>query len=279
MNKIMDGTSSSAPGVIKKLAAFVADIENGGWCEVRRSLINAYALSILDRDGERFAAATAHLSECPSCRLYVRGLRGLSAVLPPVVLPLGGLGAGTAAGGGGLFELLRQQLDKLEIAASGVGAIAAGGAAGSAAVTGGAAGATAGTASTVAAAGAGTAASGMVAKAAVSVALLGAAATAAFSAPARPVPPTIQQAHAPPRPAALEHGRTVLSAPAAAPPQGHAAALKPQARQSDTDRQARRERRQARAAARRAEAERAARRRTPSGQSRSGLSTSVHRGS
>jgi DNA-directed RNA polymerase specialized sigma24 family protein len=96
MEKLMDGVS-------RKLGAITDDIDAGTWCETHQSLMKAYAYGVLDPDGERHAIAEAHLRECSGCRRYVRGLRGMGAVLPPVALPLGALGllgAGAAAGAG-----------------------------------------------------------------------------------------------------------------------------------------------------------------------------------
>ncbi len=42
------------------------------------------AYGILDPDGERYRLALLHRHACPACRAYVRSLRGLAAVLPPV---------------------------------------------------------------------------------------------------------------------------------------------------------------------------------------------------
>lgn len=107
MEKLMDGVSS-------KLGTLTTEIDDGDWCESRQSLMKAYAYGVLDPDGERYALARAHLEECPACRKYVRGLRGIAAVVPPVWLPLAGLGilglggataasasSASAAGGGG----------------------------------------------------------------------------------------------------------------------------------------------------------------------------------
>lgn len=94
MEKLMDGVS-------RKLATLTREIDSGDWCESRQSLMKAYAYGILDPDGERYALARAHLDECPACRRYVRGLRGIAAVVPPVWLPLAGLGLMGAAGAGG----------------------------------------------------------------------------------------------------------------------------------------------------------------------------------
>lgn len=54
------------------------------------------AYGILDPAGERHRLALIHRSECPACRAYVVSLRGLAAILPPVLLPWG-LGAGVLA--------------------------------------------------------------------------------------------------------------------------------------------------------------------------------------
>ena len=107
MEKLMDGVSS-------KLGTLTTEIDDGDWCESRQSLMKAYAYGVLDPDGERYALARAHLEECPACRKYVRGLRGIAAVVPPVWLPLAGLGilglggttaasasSASATGGGG----------------------------------------------------------------------------------------------------------------------------------------------------------------------------------
>lgn len=129
MEKLMDGVSS-------KLGTLTTEIDEGDWCESRQSLMKAYAYGVLDPDGERYAIARAHLEECPACRKYVRGLRGMAAVVPPVWLPLAALGllglggasaasAATAAQGG---------------SAGAAGGGAAGGGAGAAGGLGGAAG-------------------------------------------------------------------------------------------------------------------------------------------
>jgi DNA-directed RNA polymerase specialized sigma24 family protein len=92
MEKIMDAVS-------KKIGDFTREIELGSWCEAQRSLMNAFALNVLDRDGERYGLARDHLEQCPACRRYVRSMRGIAAILPPVALPLKTLGAASAAGG------------------------------------------------------------------------------------------------------------------------------------------------------------------------------------
>jgi DNA-directed RNA polymerase specialized sigma24 family protein len=99
MEKLMDGAS-------RKVGVLVSDIQAGSWCDSRESLMKAYAFGVLDPDGERWALADAHLQECSGCRGYVRGLRGIAAVAPPVGLTLAllgalGLGAGVAGATGG----------------------------------------------------------------------------------------------------------------------------------------------------------------------------------
>ncbi len=84
----------------KKMAGVVASIEARGcggdeWSRLMRS----YALGLLSEDEFDYQRAQAHLQEpdaCEACRRYVQGLRGLAAVLPPVLPP--GLLAGHEAG-------------------------------------------------------------------------------------------------------------------------------------------------------------------------------------
>jgi DNA-directed RNA polymerase specialized sigma24 family protein len=119
MRKLMDGHGQSAPGVARKVGALVATISDGRWCEDQGSLMRAFAYGILDPDGQRYQLALAHHHDCPACRAYVRSLRGLAVVLPPVLLPwglgagalgragahAGGASAGAAAGAGGAVSL------------------------------------------------------------------------------------------------------------------------------------------------------------------------------
>jgi len=119
MEKIMDAVS-------KKVGEFVRDIERGGWCEARGSLIRAYAFGLLDPEGPRHALATEHLDGCPACRAHVRSLRGLGAVLPPVGVPLGLMGGGGLTG---VLDRLRDLLGatKLTAAKAGIGCVLAAG--------------------------------------------------------------------------------------------------------------------------------------------------------
>ena len=79
MEKIMDGVS-------KKVGAFVGDIERDEWCDARHSMIKAYALGLLDPEGERYALAQEHLESCSRCRRDVLRMRGIAALGPPPAL-------------------------------------------------------------------------------------------------------------------------------------------------------------------------------------------------
>ncbi|HEY2398402.1 MAG TPA: sigma-70 family RNA polymerase sigma factor [Solirubrobacteraceae bacterium] len=105
MRKLMEGHGPDRPGVAAKIGGLVETIREGRWCAEQASLMRGYAYGILDPDGERYRLARAHRDECPACRAYVVSLRGLAAVLPPVLppWPLAAsvlAGAGTHAGGG-----------------------------------------------------------------------------------------------------------------------------------------------------------------------------------
>ncbi len=99
MRKLMDGQGAGRPGVAHKVGALADTIQAGGWCEEQASLMRGLAYGILDPAGERYQLALIHRAECPACRAYVLSLRGLAAVLPPVLLPWG-LGAGVLARAG-----------------------------------------------------------------------------------------------------------------------------------------------------------------------------------
>jgi DNA-directed RNA polymerase specialized sigma24 family protein len=92
MRKLMEGQGPGRPGVAGKMGALVETIRAGDWCEEQGSLMRGLAFGILDPEGERYRLALLHRSECPACRHYVASLRGLAAVLPPVLLR-GGLSA------------------------------------------------------------------------------------------------------------------------------------------------------------------------------------------
>jgi DNA-directed RNA polymerase specialized sigma24 family protein len=95
MEKIMDGVS-------KKVGAFVGDIQRDEWCDARHSMIKAYALGLLDPEGERYRLAAEHLDSCSACRRDVLRMRGIAALTPPAPLLLAALaGTGGSAAGAG----------------------------------------------------------------------------------------------------------------------------------------------------------------------------------
>jgi DNA-directed RNA polymerase specialized sigma24 family protein len=141
MRKLMEGRGAGRPGVAGKVGALVETIRGGGWCEEQGSLMRALAYGMLDPEGERHRLALSHRGECPACRAYVRSLRGLAAVLPPV-FGQAGLGAAALALAG-------------EHAHAGVGAVTGAGASGSATGTGMQVGTGAGAMSATGAAGVG----------------------------------------------------------------------------------------------------------------------------
>ncbi len=100
MRKLMEGQGSARPGVAAKVDELLRTVAGGGWCEQQASLMRGFAYGVHDPDGERYRLARLHQRECPACRAYVISLRGLAAVLPPLVLPLG---SGGVAGLGGAF--------------------------------------------------------------------------------------------------------------------------------------------------------------------------------
>jgi RNA polymerase sigma factor (sigma-70 family) len=101
MRKLMEGNGAGQPGVAGKMGELLTIIRTNGWCEERASLMRAYAFGILDPEGERYKLAIVHQRECPACRAYVASLRGLAAILPPLLLR-GGLTAGVAGAGAGV---------------------------------------------------------------------------------------------------------------------------------------------------------------------------------
>jgi RNA polymerase sigma factor (sigma-70 family) len=104
MRKLMDGDGAGREGVARKVGGLLAVIRADEWCAQRSSMMRALAFGILEPGGERYRLALAHQRECPACRRYVRSLRGLAAILPPLALPTGigaGAGAGSCIGAGG----------------------------------------------------------------------------------------------------------------------------------------------------------------------------------
>ncbi|MCK9248705.1 MAG: hypothetical protein M0P31_06975 [Solirubrobacteraceae bacterium] len=125
MEKVMDGVS-------RRMGRLVEDV-SGDWCRERRSMILAYALGVLDPDGERHALAASHLEDCSACRRRVLGLRGIASLAPPLPLLAGTGAVGVGAADGA------PDTDGSAWTASGAGSSAAGAAAAGAAPTGAAA--------------------------------------------------------------------------------------------------------------------------------------------
>jgi RNA polymerase sigma factor (sigma-70 family) len=100
MQKVMDAVS-------KAVGRITRDIDDGNRCEARASTNKAYALGLLDPEGERHAATRAHLDECPGCRTDVIRMRGLAIIAPPSLLPWAALQVGGAGGGGAAAKARR----------------------------------------------------------------------------------------------------------------------------------------------------------------------------
>lgn len=109
MRKLMEGKGAGSPGVAAKMSALTKAIAEGRFCEEQASLMRALAYGVLDPDSERHRLAVAHAEACPACRAYVRRLRGLSGVLPPVFLPGLLREAGLGGGSGGLAPKRRRR--------------------------------------------------------------------------------------------------------------------------------------------------------------------------
>lgn len=88
--KLMDELS-------KQVGRFTRQIRRDEWCTHRESLMKAYALGLLEVDGQRFRAARSHLDECSACRADVLRMRGLAAVAPVSLLPWAAAHLGGAA--------------------------------------------------------------------------------------------------------------------------------------------------------------------------------------
>ncbi|HVV91611.1 MAG TPA: sigma-70 family RNA polymerase sigma factor [Solirubrobacterales bacterium] len=106
MEKLMDRAS-------KRISAVIGAVRPGELCEEFDSLVRAFAVGMLDEDGERYRLARDHLEGCPACRRKVLTLRGLGAITPPLPALLGVLGGAAGVGAVG-------------VGAAGVGATKAG---------------------------------------------------------------------------------------------------------------------------------------------------------
>lgn len=140
MRKLMEGPGAGRPGVAGKVGELIEAIREGSWCEEQGSLMRGYAFGILDPEGERYRLALAHQSECPACRAYIRSLRGLAELLPPLpALVRWVLGRGAAARAGAHAGSAHASAGHAG-AGAGVGGVGAAGASVGAAGAGGVAG-------------------------------------------------------------------------------------------------------------------------------------------
>lgn len=95
MEKVMDRAS-------KRIAAVIDAVRPGELCEELDSPIRAFAVGLLDEEGERYAIARDHLATCPACRRKVLVLRGLGAIAPPLPGLAAAMGGAGVAGAGAL---------------------------------------------------------------------------------------------------------------------------------------------------------------------------------
>ncbi len=80
--KIMDSATKKIAGIVTGMQARGCGGEE--WARALR----AFALGLTGTDSPDYERVTQHIDECASCKRYVMGLRGLAAVLPPI-MPLG----------------------------------------------------------------------------------------------------------------------------------------------------------------------------------------------
>ena len=72
----------------KKLGGIAAEIDARGCAEGEWSrLLRSYALGLIAETDRDYPRAEKHVAECEACDRYVKGLKGLAAVMPPVGLP------------------------------------------------------------------------------------------------------------------------------------------------------------------------------------------------
>ena len=129
IEKLMDGAT-------KKIGGIVASIEARG-CggEEWARLMRAYALGSLATEDRDYSRAAAHAESCDACRRYVRGLQGLSAILPPLGVSLHLASARHASGIlSHLKGLLRSHGAGSSLQATSAGSASAAGGAGGAAL-------------------------------------------------------------------------------------------------------------------------------------------------
>lgn len=93
MEKLMDRAS-------KRINAVIGAVRPGELCDEFDSMVRAFAVGMLDENGERYQLARDHLETCSSCRRKVLVLRGLGAITPPLPAAFGTLAAAGAASAG-----------------------------------------------------------------------------------------------------------------------------------------------------------------------------------
>lgn len=92
MEKLMDSATKKIGGVVATVAT--RGCGDDEWARLMRD----YALGLIAEDDRDYPRAAEHIVQCAVCRRYVNGLRGLAAIIPPV-LPLGPVAnAGHSAG-------------------------------------------------------------------------------------------------------------------------------------------------------------------------------------
>lgn len=101
MEKIMDRASSRINSVVEA-------VQSGEHCAGLESTIRAFALGLLDPDGDKYRLASEHLEHCPACRREVWMERGLAAIGPPLPIAFALLagGAGITGGAAGAISLV-----------------------------------------------------------------------------------------------------------------------------------------------------------------------------
>ena len=97
MEKIMDGAST-------QISAVIGRVKTGTYCQEMDSVVRAFAVGMLEPEGDRYKLAEGHLEFCGACRRQVLIARGLAAAAPPfpaLITAVAGTGAAATAAGSG----------------------------------------------------------------------------------------------------------------------------------------------------------------------------------
>lgn len=94
MEKLMDRAT-------RRINAVIDVVRPDELCASFDSMVRAFAVGMLDEEGERYRLARDHLADCSACRRKVLVLRGLGAVTPPLPALFGLLAGATGAAGVG----------------------------------------------------------------------------------------------------------------------------------------------------------------------------------